>query len=43
MAIAIGIDPQTTAHGVKIDETNITVVAIAVISGHSVGVGNASR
>ena len=39
----IGIDPQTTAHGVKIEPMNITVVAIAEISGHSDGVGKTLR
>ena len=29
-AIATGMEPQTTAHGVKIDQISITLVAIAV-------------
>ncbi len=41
--IATGIEPHTTAHGVKIDEMNSTLVAIAASSGQIVGVGNASR
>jgi hypothetical protein len=32
-AMKIGIDPQTTAHGVKIDEISMIVVAIADQSG----------
>jgi hypothetical protein len=42
-ATAMGIDPHTTAHGVKIEPTNITVVAIAASNGQIVGVGNAIR
>ena len=32
-ATATGIEPQTTAHGVKIDQISITLVAIAASSG----------
>ena len=37
--IATGIEPHTTAHGVKIDPISIAVVAIAESSGQIVGAG----
>ena len=42
-AIATGIEPQTTAQGVKIDPMNSTVVNRAETSGQMVGAGEGSR
>ena len=38
--MATGTTPQTTAHGVKIEPMNSTVVATAPTNGQIVGVGN---
>lgn len=43
IAIAIGIEPQTTAQGVKIDAMNIRVVATADTNGQIVGAGKRAR
>jgi hypothetical protein len=42
-ATATGIDPHTTAHGVKIDQISMTVVAIADQNGQIELLGDASR
>jgi hypothetical protein len=41
--MATGIDPHTTAHGVKIDQISITEVATAVQKGQIEFLGEASR
>src|SRR3954471_5270275 len=42
-AIATGIDPHTTAHGVKIDARKVAPTAIAARSGQIEGAGELSR
>jgi hypothetical protein len=42
-AMAGGIDPQTTAHGEKIDQINMALVAIAAQNGQIELRGEASR
>ena len=42
-AMATGIAPQTTAHGVKIEPMNSTVVASAATNGQIVGLRRAAR
>jgi hypothetical protein len=41
--MAMGIDPQTTAHGEKIDQISITEVAMAAKSGQIEFAGEDSR
>ena len=41
--MAIGIEPQTTAHGEKIDHTSMTVVATAAHNGQIEFRGELSR
>src|SRR5437764_11730431 len=43
MAMALGIAPNSTAHGEKIDETNRTPTATAAMNGHRLAAGIGSR
>src|SRR5439155_4416987 len=42
-AMAGGIEPHTTAHSLKIDQTNMAPIRTAVTSGQKVGWGEPSR